>query len=66
MMSDPPATKRPKVDNEEEKDSTATKDDHQNGLHFMKEQDVGITEYLNDYPGTFAILKRRCVLSTYN
>ena len=63
-MSDPPA-KRPKVDNEEEREqivSAAMKDD-QNGLHYIKEGDVGITEYLNDYPGIFGILKRRFVWS---
>ena len=68
-MNDPPS-KRPRVEDgggggeggEEEQGAEAlqaTKEREQPRDHFLREEDVGITEYLSPQPGFFAILKRR-------
>ena len=65
--SEPPS-KRPKIDHSKEGDVTtaAPRTGDKNNAHFLKEEDVGVTEYLTDRPGIFAILKQRFVFHDFN
>ena len=55
LMEEPPK-KRPKVD-------PSGADGGQTSVvdgHYLKESDVGISEYISAHPGFFAIVKQRC------
>jgi len=70
MSASSSAAKRPKLETEEEETTpnlgeeslcSENGDGEEDSLRYPSEREVGITEFISDTPGFFAILKRRYV-----